>query len=156
LAAFFIGENMTINPTESKRTVVLEIQTIDANQPKPNCAGSASTGIIIAIGVIVDDGMEITEDSFSNASEIDLLRGFWHVVRSHDVFVGYGIAKDLAFLRQRSWEVGLIPSLEIDLNTVYQHETLDPASLGVIADDREYSDAEALVYLFCPRGGPRR
>jgi hypothetical protein len=156
LAAFFIGENMTLNLTESKRTVVLEIQTIDANQPERNCAGSAGTGIIIAIGVIVDDGMEITEDSFSNASEIDLLRGFWHVVRSHDVFVGYGIAKDLAFLRQRSWEVGLIPSLEIDLNTVYQHETLDPGSLGVIADDREYSDAEALVYLFCPRGRPRR
>ena len=100
--------------------------------------------------------MEITEDSFSNASETDLLRGFWHVVRSHDVFVGYGIAKDLAFLRQRSWEVGLIPSLEIDLNTVYQHETLDPASLGVIADDREYSDAEALVFLFRPRGRPGR
>jgi hypothetical protein len=93
LAAFFIGENMTINPTESKRTVVLEIQTINANQPEPNCAGSAGTGIIIAIGVIVDDGMEIMEDSFSNASEIDLLRGFWHVVRSYDVFVGFGIAK---------------------------------------------------------------
>jgi hypothetical protein len=156
LAAFFIGENMTINRTESKRTVVLEIQTIDANQPEPNCAGSAGTGIIIAIGVIVDDGMEITEDSFSNDSEIELLRRFWHVVRSHDVFVGYGIAKDLAFLRQRSWEVGLIPSLEIDLHTVYQHETLDPASLRVIADDRGYSDAEALVYLFCPRGRSRR
>jgi hypothetical protein len=97
-----------------------------------------------------------TEDSFSNAAEIDLLRGFWQVVRSHDVFVGYGIAKDLAFLRQRSWEVGLIPSLEIDLHTVYQHETLDPASLRVIAEDREYSDAEALVHLFCPRGRPRR
>jgi hypothetical protein len=150
LAAFFIGGNM------SKCTVGLNIQTIDANQPEPNCARSAGTGIIIAIEVIVDDAMEVTEDSFSNASEIDLLRGFWHVVRSHDVFVGYGIAKDLAFLRQRSWEVGLIPSLEIDLNTVYQHETLDPGSLGVIADDREYSDAEALVYLFCPRGRPRR
>ena len=68
LAAFFIGENMTINPTESKRTVVLEIQTIDANQPEPNCAGSAGKGIPTAIGLIVDDGMEITEDSFSNAS----------------------------------------------------------------------------------------
>jgi hypothetical protein len=156
LAAFFIGGNMTINSTQSKRTVGLNIQTIDANQPEPNCAKSAGTGIIIAIEVIVDDGMEVTEDRFSDASEIDLLRGFWHLVRSHDVFVGYGIAKDLAFLRQRSWEVGLIPSLEIDLHTVYQHETLDPASLRAIADDRGCSDAEALIYLFCPRGRPRR
>jgi hypothetical protein len=96
-ASFIVGGNMTLNSTQSKRTVGLNIQTIDANQPKPNRARSAGTGIIIAIGVIVDDGMEVTEDSFSNASEIDLLRGFWHVVRSHDVFVGYGIAKDLAF-----------------------------------------------------------
>jgi hypothetical protein len=59
LAAFFIGENMTINSTQPKRTVGLKIQTIDANQPEPNCARSAGTGIIIAIGVIVDNGMEV-------------------------------------------------------------------------------------------------
>jgi hypothetical protein len=79
--------------------VGFNIQTIDANQPEPNCAGCAGTGIIIAIGAIVDDDMDVTEDSFSNASKIDLLQGFWHVVRrSHGVFVGYGIAKDLVFL----------------------------------------------------------
>ncbi len=53
-----------MNSTQPKRTLGLNIQTIDANLPEPNCARSAGTGIIIAIGVIVDDGMEITEDRF--------------------------------------------------------------------------------------------
>ena len=92
--------------------------------------------------------MESTEDSFSNASEIDLLREFWHAVLPHDVFVGHGITNQLAFLRRRSWELGLVPSQEIDLKTVYQHETLDPASLRAITGDNEYGSAEALLSLF--------
>jgi hypothetical protein len=139
---------MTINPPESKRTVVLEIQTVHGDQPQPDHSKSASAGIIIAIGVIVDDGTRVTENSFCNAAEIDLLREFWLAVQPHDVFVGHGITNQLAFLRRRSWELGLIPSQEIDLNNVYQHETLDPASLRAITGENEYGSAEALLSLF--------
>jgi hypothetical protein len=139
---------MILDPILPKRTLVLCVQTIDAELPQPDRAASGGAGTIVAIEVIIDDGMEVTEDCFSNPSEIDLLQEFWNVVRPNDVFVGYGIAKDLAVLRQRSWVVGLIPSLEIDLRTVYQHQTLDPASLRAMTGGTEDGCAEALLSLF--------
>jgi hypothetical protein len=139
---------MTINSTQSKRTVGLDIQTIDTNQPEPNCGRSHGTEIIVAIGVFVNDGMEVTEDSFTDASEIDMLRRFWRLVRPHDVFVGHGIANQLAFLRRRSWELGLIPSREIGLRAIYQHQMLDPASLQAITGGIEDGCAEALLWMF--------
>jgi hypothetical protein len=148
LAAFYLEETMTSNSTSPKRTVVPSIQTIDNDQPQPNRSRSASAGTIIAIQVTVDDGTQVTEYNISKRSEMDLLREFWNVVRPQDVFVGYGIAKDLAVLRQRSWEVGLIPSFEIDLRIVYQHKTLDPASLREMTGGTEYGSAEALLCLF--------
>jgi hypothetical protein len=147
---------MIIKSITPKRTVELSIQTIGIDQSQVNRGRSGGTGIIVSIGVIVDDGMDVTEDSLSDASEIDLLRGFWHVVRPHDVFVGYGIAKDLAVLRQRTWKVGLIPSREIDLRTVYQHQMLDPASLRAMTGGTEDGSAEALLSLFGLPGKTRR
>lgn len=77
-------------------------------------------------------------------------------MQPHDVFVGQGITNQLAFLRRPSWELGLIPSQEIGLNTVYQHETVDPASLRAITCDNEYGSAEALLSLFDLPGKTRR
>jgi hypothetical protein len=139
---------MTINSIPTKRTAVLRIETIGIDQPQLNRGRSSGTGIIVAIEVTVDDGTQVTEYNFSNASEINLLREFWHVILGHDVFVGHSIANQLAFLRRRSWDLGLIPSREIDLCTVYQHQTLDPASLRLMTGGTEYGSAEALIYIF--------
>jgi hypothetical protein len=139
---------MTINSLPPKRTVVLTIQTVDNDQPQPDHPRSASAGTMVAIEVTVDDGTQVTEYNSSNRSEVDLLREFWNVVQPDDVFVGHGVATQLAFLRLRSWDLGLIPSREIDLRTVYQLQTLDPASLRVMTGGTEYGSAEALLYIF--------
>ena len=139
---------MIIKSIAAKPTVVLNIQSVGIDQSQPRHSRSASSRIIISIGVTIDYDTQVTECTFSNAAEIDMLRGFWHVVQPHDVFVGHGIAKDLAVLRQRSWEVGLIPSREIDLRTVYQHQMLDPASLMAMTGGNEDGSAKALLSLF--------
>jgi hypothetical protein len=139
---------MTLKSIAPKRTVVLTVQTDDNGQPQPGHSRSASSGITIAIGVMIDDGTQVTECTFCNAAEIHLLRCFWRVVRPGDVFIGNAVSNDLAFLRRRSWNRGLIPSHEIDLNTVYQHETLDLASLRAMTGGDEYGSAEALLSMF--------
>jgi hypothetical protein len=94
---------------------------------------------------MVDDGIEVTATSFSGTAEIDLLRGFWQRVRPYDVFYGYNIADRLAFLRRRSWILGLIPSHELDLRTVYRHDAFDTSPLRSSTGDAGYHSTQALA-----------
>jgi hypothetical protein len=89
---------MTLNPIQSKRTLALSLQTLESDRPQSGVARAASTGTTASIGVIVDDGTQVTEHNFCNAVEIDLLREFWNVVRPDDVFVATASRRIWPFL----------------------------------------------------------
>ena len=146
-AALFIGEDMTINPTSTRRIVIIDIQATVPNQAQPNPGVPAGTEVITRIQLIVDDGMQVTEAAFSGAPEQDLLRGFWGAVQPGDVFYGYRVVDLLAQLRRRTWACGLLPSRELDLATVYQHSTADTAGPRSNDGDSSYRSAEALACL---------
>lgn len=136
---------MTICPTPTRRTIILAVQTADANQSRPNHVVPAHTEVIICIHLIIDDGARVTEVRFSDAAEADLLQKFWGAVQPDDVFFGCGIVDCLARLRQRSWAWNLIPSREVDLRKVYRHTTVDPADPRNDASEVGYRNAEALL-----------
>src|ERR1035437_8683966 len=77
----------------------------------------------------------------------DLLRGFWGAVRPGDVFYGYRVVNLLEYLRQRTWALDLVPARDLDLRTVYGHDTFDTAALRSSAGDAQYRSAGALAYL---------
>ena len=142
---YSLGEDMTINPTSTRRIVVIDIQATVPNHALPNPKAAAGTEVITSIQMIVDDGMQVTQAVFSGAAEIDLLRDFWEVVRPDDVFFGYQVAYLLALLRQRAWAWDLLPSREITLSAVYRHHTVDTAALRSSTSDARYRSAEALA-----------
>jgi hypothetical protein len=138
---------MNINPTSTRRTVVIEIQTGITGEALHNLKAAAGTEVITSIQLIADDGMQVIEAVFSGAPERDLLRDFWGAVRRDDVFYGYQVVDRLVLLRRRTWAWGLIPSRELDLPRVYQHSTVDTAGLRSSASDAGYRSAEAPISL---------
>src|ERR1035441_5673093 len=124
-AAFFIGEDMKINPTSTRRIVVIDIQTRTTDEALPNLKAAAGTEVITGIQVTVDDGALVVVASFADAAEIDLLRDFWEVVQPDDVFYGCQALDRLVLLRRRTWAWGLIPSRELSLPMVYRHDVVE-------------------------------
>jgi hypothetical protein len=136
---------MNMSPTESRRTVALDIQTTDTDQPQPNRNKSAGTETVTCICIVIDDGTRVTEATFSGASEINLLREFWGAVQTDDLFYGYQVADRVALLRQRTWALDLVPARGLDLRTVYRHDTFDTAALPLSAGEAGYRSAQALA-----------
>jgi hypothetical protein len=135
---------MNLNPTESRRIVMLDVQTTDADQPQSDPNRSTPTATVIKIHIIVDDGIQITEADFSAATELELLREFWAAVKPDDMFYGYAALDRLALLRRRSWTQHLIPSRGLNLAAVYRHIVVD-TSLPSLASDTGHRRAETLV-----------
>jgi hypothetical protein len=139
---------MKLSPTESRRTVALDIQTTETDQPQPDRTKSAAAEAITCICIVIDDDCtRVTATMLQNADEKDLLRQFWQLVQPHDTFYGRNIANRLDFLRRASWRLGLIPSLGVDLRAVYQHRTVDMGGQQSSNGDAEYRSAGALVYV---------
>ena len=144
-AALFIGEDMNINPTSTRRIVVIEIQTGITGEALHNLKAAAGTEVITSIQMIVDDGTQVAESVFSGAPEQDLLRGFWDAVRPDDVFYGYRVVDRLAHLRRRTWTLGLIPSRELSLPRLYRHDVVDTGGIRSSAGNAGHRSATALV-----------
>jgi hypothetical protein len=142
---YSLGEDMTINPTSTRRIVVIDIQTTVPNRAQPSPAAPAGTEVATYIQLIADDGMQVTGAIFSDAPERDLLRGFWDAVRPGDVFYGYRVVDRLALLRQRTWALDLVPSRDLDLRTVYGHDTVDTAILRSSTGGAGYRSAQVLA-----------
>ena len=56
---------MNINPTSTRRTVVIEIQTGITGEALHNLKAAAGTEVITSIQLIADDGMQVIEAVFS-------------------------------------------------------------------------------------------
>jgi hypothetical protein len=135
---------MNVNPTKSRRTVVLNIETAHNNQTEPNLEASADDEVITGIH-IVEDGAQVTETSFAGAAEINLLGEFWGATQTDDVFFGYEVVDRLALLRRRTWVLDLVPSRDLDLRTVYGHDTVDTAAVRSSTGGAGYCSAQALA-----------
>ena len=147
---------MNTSPTESRRTVMLDIQTSNTDQPQPDRTRPTGTEAITCISIVIDDGTWVNEATLQNAAEKDLLRQFWQLVQPHDVFFGRNIASRLALLRRASWRLDLIPSSGVDLRAVYQYSTVETGGQQSSSGNARYRSAGALAYLLgLPGNRPR-
>jgi hypothetical protein len=97
-AALFMREDMKINPTSTRRIVVIEIQTGINDEDQASLKAATGTEVITCIQLIADDGVQVIEAVFSGAPERVLLRDFWGAVRRGDVFYGYQVMDRLALV----------------------------------------------------------
>jgi len=115
---------MIFTPTKSKRNVVLAAQFVGARATQPQLQSSQSTQIA-RICALFADHESITEGLFNHKNEATLLRRFWQAINAGDRIFAADVEKALSLIRQRSWDLDVIPSPEIDLRKVYCQELWD-------------------------------
>jgi len=101
-------------PTRSKRNVVLAPRFVRIGAAQLE---SPRTEVlkIARISAFFVDHESITEGLYTDKDEATLLRQFWQAIRPSDRIFAADVEKTLSLIRRRSWDLNLIPSLEIDL-----------------------------------------
>jgi DNA polymerase III epsilon subunit-like protein len=117
---------------EHRRLVVLDIETVALDPADEKGALNALTGRIVCIGMLTDEDGKLTELALIDEHEHRLLEQFWASLRTSgaDLLIGHNILNfDLAFIRQRSWILGVPPSRQIDVRRYYTGEVVDTLQL---------------------------
>jgi DNA polymerase elongation subunit (family B) len=115
-----------LQPTQYRRTVTLDIETISLDPNLAKGALDALTGRIVCVGMLIDDGAQITELAIAEEDEAQILAKFWGTIHPTDVIVGHNVHEfDVPFIRQRSWVLGVRPSRTIDVRKFYTVDIKD-------------------------------
>jgi hypothetical protein len=133
---------MMFKPTRSKRNVVLAPRFVRIGAAQLE---SQRTEVlkIDRISAFFVDHESITEGLYTDKDEATLLRQFWQAIRPSDRIFAADVEKTLSLIRRRSWDLNLIPSLEIDLCKVYcpeLHDTQRMWSRGQISRFEHIAD----------------
>ncbi|MBB5317446.1 hypothetical protein [Tunturibacter empetritectus] len=115
---------MLFEPTKSKRNVVLALQIVRTASRK-SAPSIADSPRISRIAALFCDHERITERLFDDRDEAVLLLRFWQAIRPSDRIFCADVVKRLALVRKRSWRLGVLPSIEIDIRQVYKPELYD-------------------------------
>jgi DNA polymerase elongation subunit (family B) len=95
---------MKLQASQFRRVVVMDIETVALDPSDEKGALEALYGRVVCIGLLFDDGREITEVALTDEDESSLIKAFWNAIRPTDVLIGHNLLEfDLMFLRQRSW-----------------------------------------------------
>ena len=111
------------------RIVTFDIETVSLTDD-PQGAFNAMDGRIVCICMIVDNAIELTPLAIADQDERKLLTRFWASVTENDLLVGHNIADfDIAFIRQRSWILGVEPSFKVNLRKYTEEFIFDIMSI---------------------------
>jgi hypothetical protein len=69
-----------LEPTHYRRTVVLDIETVSLDSNLSKGALDALAGRIVCIGMLIDDGAQITELAIAEEDEAQILTKFWATI----------------------------------------------------------------------------
>src|SRR5262245_52367735 len=121
---------MKLQASQFRRVVVMDIETVALDPSDEKGALEALNGRVACVGLLFDDGREITEVALTDEDESSLIKAFWNVIRPTDVLIGHNLIEfDLMFLRQRSWILGIKPTRTIDLRKYYTEDVIDTMQL---------------------------
>jgi len=116
--------------TRYRRIVVLDIETVSADINVPRGALDGLSCRIVCVGLLIDDGEQLTQIAFADEDEAKILTGFWGSIRAEDLLVRHNVAEfDLLILKQRSWIHGIRPSRSVDLRRYYTLDVKDTLTL---------------------------
>lgn len=111
-----------INPQASRyrRAVTIDIETVSLDPNLAKGALDALTGRIVCVGILIDDGTQMTELAIANEDETKILTQFWSTIHATDCLIGFNLIEfDLAFVQRRSWILGIQPTRTLDLRRFY-------------------------------------
>jgi predicted PolB exonuclease-like 3'-5' exonuclease len=112
--------------TRYRRIVVIDIETISTDPYVPRGALDGLTAQVVCIGLVIDDGVRLTELAIVDEDESKVLKEFWGSLQPTDILVGHNALDfDLPILRQRSWIRGIRPSRSVDLRRYYTADVKD-------------------------------
>src|SRR5260370_28939999 len=93
-----------LESTQYRRTVVLDIETLSLDTDFPKGALDALTGRVVCIGMLIADGVQLSELAIAHEDEAQILTRFWSAIHPTDLLVGFNLIEfDLAFVKRRCW-----------------------------------------------------
>ena len=119
-------------PTHDRRSVLLALRITEDD----NVTASPQTGTsrrVAGISALFADPDTTTVERF-DGDEAALLDSFWRSMRRNDRVFAADVANGLSLLRERSWQLGVIPGPGIDLNTLYDLEEIDTTAMWGTVD----------------------
>jgi DNA polymerase elongation subunit (family B) len=117
---------ISLQATRYRRIAVVDIETISTEPSIPKGALDGLTAQVICIGLMIDDGVRLTERAIVHEDEFKVLTEFWATIQPTDVLVGHNALEfDFPILRQRSWIHGVRPSRSVDLRRYYTADVKD-------------------------------
>jgi len=117
---------ISLQATRYRRIAVVDIETISTEPGVPKGALDGLTAQVICVGLMIDDGVRLTERAIVNEDEVKVLTEFWATIQPTDVLVGHNALEfDFPILRQRSWIRGVRPSRSVDLRRYYTADVKD-------------------------------
>lgn len=137
--------------SQHRRTVVLDIETVTLDPADETGALDALRGRIVCIGMLIDDGENVTEIALCDDNESFMVAEFWNTLKRGDVIVGHNVLEfDLLFIRQRSWILGIRPSRTLDTRKFYSADVIDTMHMWTNWGHRQGATLNALgVALGC-------
>ncbi|MGO9083898.1 MAG: ribonuclease H-like domain-containing protein [Candidatus Sulfotelmatobacter sp.] len=137
--------------SQDRRTVVLDIETVTLDPADETGALDALRGRIVCIGMLIDDGENVTEIALCDDNEGSMIAEFWNTLKRSDVIVGHNVLEfDLLFIRQRGWILGIQPSRTLDTRKFYSADVIDTMHLWTNWGHRQGATLNALgVALGC-------
>jgi predicted PolB exonuclease-like 3'-5' exonuclease len=106
--------------TQRPRLVVLDIETVTLDKNVPKGALDALTGRVVCVGLLMDDGAQLSELAMADEDEAQILTKFWSAIHPSDTLVGFNLIEfDLPFIKKRSWLCNVRPTRSLDLRRYY-------------------------------------
>ena len=114
---------MKFLPSSDKRNVVLAIQTVSQDCKTP--LEGQKVLRITSICALFCDRDRITERLYTSQDESELLNSLWWDIRASDRVFAANVMATMALVWEQSWQLGVLPSVQIDLRHVYGPELWD-------------------------------
>lgn len=114
-------------PTHDRRSVLLAIRLIKEDPAKVSLE-TGTSGRVAAVSVLFADPDTTIVEQF-DGDEANLLDAFWRSMHRNDRVFAADVANGLSLLRERAWQLGVIPAQGIDLNTLYDLEEIDTTTM---------------------------
>ena len=77
----------------------MDIETVSLDPSDEKGALDAMSGRVVCIGMLIDDGQNVTEITLADEDERQLIAEFWRTIAPSDVLVGHNVLEIDAFFR---------------------------------------------------------
>jgi hypothetical protein len=117
---------VTYDRNDKSRVITLDIETVSLDPQDPEGCFDAMNGRIACIALLIDNGFNLQPVVICDQDERKILEAFWSHITDESLLVGHNLLEfDLPYIKQRSWVLGVKPSIDVNLRKYWVDDIYD-------------------------------